>query len=118
MERKVLHGCSICGGDVIEHIDTLALATEKHACFLEEVPVGECEECGAKYYPSQTSQRMDEAIQQALEEKRFTKRSLKNLRIHSARDLLKTGSAFEKQMLERLGRLERTVERLVEASVS
>ena len=89
MERKILHSCSICDGNVIEHIDTLALATDKHTCFLEDVPVGECEGCGAKYYPSQTSKRMDEAVQQALKEKRLTKRSVKNLRIHSARDLLK-----------------------------
>jgi YgiT-type zinc finger domain-containing protein len=117
-KKKILHGCSICGGDVVEHIDTLALATDKHTCFLEDVPVGECEECGAKYYSSQTSQRMDEVVQQALKEKRFTKRSLKNLRIHSARNLLKAGSVFEKQIFECIGHLEQTVKRLVETSVS
>jgi len=96
-KKKILHGCPICGGNVVEHIDTLALTTDKHTCFLEDVPVGECEDCSAKYYPSQTSRRMDEAVQQALKEKRFTKRSLKNLRIYSARDLLKSGSVFKKQ---------------------
>ena len=116
MAKKILHGCSICGGDVVEHIDTLALATDKYTCFLEDVPVGECEECGAKYYPSQTSKRMDEAVKRALKEKRFTKRSLKNLRIHSARDLLKAGSVFEKQVLERIGQLEQTVRHLAECS--
>jgi len=100
-KKKILHGCPICGGNVVEHIDALALATDKHTCFLEDVPVGECEDCGAKYYPSQTSRRMDEAVQQALKEKLFTKRSLNNLRIYSACDLLKSGSVFKKQVLER-----------------
>ena len=116
MERKVLHGCSACGGEVISHIDTLALTTDKCTCVLDDVVVGECENCGAKYYPAETSQLIDEEIQKALNEKRLTKRSLSNLHILSARSLLKGHTTFDQQVLERLENLEQTGRQLVEAS--
>ncbi len=116
MERKILHGCSACGGKVISHIDTLVFTTDECTCFLNDVVVGECESCGAKYYPAETSQLMDEEIQRALNEKRLTKHSLSTLRILSARSLLQGHTIFSKQVLERLGKLEQTVGQLVEAN--
>jgi len=94
MERKILHRCSACVGEVISHIDTLALTTDEYICFLDDVVVGECESCGAKYYQAETAQLMDEEIQKALNEKRLTKHSLSNLRILSARSLLKGQTLF------------------------
>jgi len=116
MERKTLRGCSACGGEVISHIDTLAITTDDYTGFLDDVVIGECESCGARYYPAETSQLMDEEVQKALNEKRLTKRSLSNLRILSARSLLKGQTVFGDRVLERLGDLEQTVEQLVQTN--
>jgi hypothetical protein len=115
MSESVLHGCAICGGQVLGQRDNLALQAGSFVAVVESVLVGECENCGERYHPAETSRRLEEVVQQALKARKLTKKALRTLHILSERDFLAGRSVFEKQLLERVERLEQKMAELAHA---
>lgn len=55
--------CFECGGNIVQkRIDFIFYKKDKTPIFFENVPVGECIQCGEKYLAGSTSERISEIL--------------------------------------------------------
>lgn len=110
MEGKdLLHRCALCGGNVFGDINTLAVSVGDITFLIEDLWIGECEKCGERYHPAETSQRIEEEIQKKLKRGMISEEDMPSLTITSERDLLRGVSRFERQLLSKVEALETSV---------
>jgi YgiT-type zinc finger domain-containing protein len=110
-----MHTCSLCGGDVIKKIDDLILKFPRHAAVLEKVEIGECTNCGERYYPAATSERLQERINELLDSRIITASDRKKIDIFSAQHAIVNNLETIDQLTQRVVALESSLKTLTTA---
>jgi YgiT-type zinc finger domain-containing protein len=72
-----MHTCSLCGGNVIQQVDDIILKFPQYVAVLEKAEIGECVNCGERYYPASTSERIQARMSELLQSRVITEKDRK-----------------------------------------
>ena len=110
-----MHSCSLCGGGVMKRIDDIILKFPEYVAVLEKAEVGECINCGERYHPASTSERIQARINELLNSHTITDKDRKKIDIFSAQHVSLGDVEAISQLTQRVLALESSVEKLATA---
>ena len=107
-----MHTCSLCGGDVMKQVDDIILKSPKYVAVLEKAEIGECANCGERYSPSSTSERIQARIEGLLGSRVISNKDRKEIDIFSAQYAFLDNVKEISQLTQRVLALESSLEKL------
>jgi len=111
-----MHTCSLCGGDVVKQVDDIILKFPKSVAVLEKAEIGECMNCGERYYPASTSERIQARINELLGSRTITEKDRQKIDIFSVQHVFWGNVETLNQLTQRVLTLEASLEMLTAAN--